>query len=271
MKKKILVFVMIISSALAGCSSNIGTKMASNIERETSQTEETETKANANKRDKYEELKERIAEKKNNNETTEESDEKKETAEEVGDKLDIKVLPTSDMTFAVFVTNNSNTVIDDLRVQLEYLDENNQVIDLDTDYHELVLPAHTVVSRMEVTTLNFDDVQVSYSIELYKHIRYVNHADEVEISASQGNDCVIVQIKNNADVYIDKIEYVVALYNGDELISLRWPESVYNLGAGQSTTDKVDIYNSVTYDDYIYGVNYDRIEVYINEANTIGF
>ena len=61
MKKKIFVFVMIISSALAGCSSNIGTKMASNIERETSQTEETETKANANKRDKYEELKERIA------------------------------------------------------------------------------------------------------------------------------------------------------------------------------------------------------------------
>lgn len=35
--------------------------------------------------------------KKNNNETTEESDEKKETAEEVGDKLDIKVLPTSDV------------------------------------------------------------------------------------------------------------------------------------------------------------------------------
>lgn len=77
------------------------------------------------------------------------------------------------MTFAVFVTNNSNTVIDDLRVQLEYLDENDQVIDLDNDYHELVLPAHTVVSRMEVPTLNFDDIQVSYSIELYKHVRYV--------------------------------------------------------------------------------------------------
>lgn len=77
------------------------------------------------------------------------------------------------MTFAVFVTNNSNTVIDDLRVQLEYLDENDQVVDLDTDYHELVLPAHTVVSRMEVLTLNFDDIQVSYSIELYKHVRYV--------------------------------------------------------------------------------------------------
>ena len=81
---------------------------------------------------------------------------------------------------------------------------------------------------------------------------------------------MIVQAKNNSAADIYYIEYIVALYKGDKLVSLCLPEDVYNLSPGQSTTQKVDTYSELTFHDYIYGTDYDRAEVYLNQAYSYG-
>lgn len=184
-----------------------------------------------------------------------------ETIEEVSEQLDFKALPTMDRLVALFITNNSNTVIDELDVQLNYTDEDGNIIDVASDGHDMVLPGYTVVSRLNVPSAGFADAQLEYHIQLGTHSGYVNHAEEVEISTNPGDDCIIVQITNNSDVSIDEIEYDVVLYKGEDIVTICYPEDVYDISPGRTVTEKVSIY----------GKDYDRIEVYLNQAHTFNF
>ncbi len=196
---------------------------------------------------------------------------KAETEAEVTAELDVKVVTTDDKKAAVFITNNSRTVINWLEVQMEYLDENGQVIDLSQDIKETILPGHMVVSRLEIPLVKFADARIRYIVHLDGMYSWdVSHIDEVGIACNVGNGCVIVQTKNNSAGAIDYIEYIVALYKGGKLVSLCWPECIYSLASGQSTTQKVYTYNDLTLDNYIYGTDYDRAEVYLNQAYSYG-
>jgi len=194
-----------------------------------------------------------------------------ETAEEVSKQLDITAVATQDGEVAVFITNNSNTIIDDLEVKVNYLDSNNMVIDQDTDGHDMILPGYTVVSKMDVPSVEFADAQIEYSIELNTYSSYVNHSDEVVITSNPGDGCVIVQVTNNSDVSLDEVEFDVVLFKGEDVVAIMYPTDIYDLGAGQSTTEKVDTYSARTLDNFTYGKDYDRIEVYLNQAHTFGF
>ena len=61
------------------------------------------------------------------------------------------------------------------------------------------------------------------------------------------------------------------LYKGQELVTVTYPQDIYDLGAGQTTTEKISVYDCETYDNLKYGSDYDRIEVYLNQAHTFGF
>lgn len=196
---------------------------------------------------------------------------KAETEAEVTAELDVKVAVTDDNKAAVFITNKSRTVIDWLEVQMEYLDENGQVIDLSQDIQELVLPEHMVVSSLEIPKVEFADARIQYMAHLDGMCSLeVNHLDEVEIACNAGNNCVIVQAKNNSAETIDYMKYIVALYKGDKLVSLCHPGYISSLASGQSATQKIYAYSELTYDNYIYGTDYDRIEVYLNQAYSYG-
>lgn len=194
-----------------------------------------------------------------------------ESAEEVSKQLEITSKPTQDGQVAVFITNNSQTIIDELEVKINYLDSNNMVIDQDTDGHDMVLPGYTVVSKMDVPSVEFADAQIEYNIELNAHRNYVNHSEDVVISSNPGDGCVMVQITNNSDVNIDEIEIDVVLFKGEDVVTITYPQDIYDLGAGQSTTEKVDVYSVKTFSNLVYGTDYDRIEVYLNQAHTFGF
>lgn len=194
-----------------------------------------------------------------------------ESAEEVSKQLEITAKPTQDGQVAVFITNNSQTIIDELEVKINYLDSNNMVIDQDTDGHDMVLPGYTVVSKMDVPSVEFADAQIEYNIELNAHRNYVNHSEDVVISSNPGDGCVMVQITNNSDVNIDEIEIDVVLFKGEDVVTITYPQDIYDLGAGQSTTEKVDVYSVKTFSNLVYGTDYDRIEVYLNQAHTFGF
>lgn len=194
-----------------------------------------------------------------------------ESAEEVSKQLEITAKPTQDGQVAVFITNNSQTIIDELEVKINYLDSNNMVIDQDTDGHDMVLPGYTVVSKMDVPSVEFADAQIEYNIELNAHRSYVNHSEDVVIASNPGDGCVMVQITNNSDVNIDEIEIDVVLFKGEDVVTITYPQDIYDLGAGQSTTEKVDVYSVKTFSNLVYGTDYDRIEVYLNQAHTFGF
>lgn len=179
--------------------------------------------------------------------------------EAVRDKVDIKAVPTLDGDVCAFITNNSDVVIDELEVQVNYLGSNGQIIDLDTDGHDVILPGHTVVSCLSAPD-DYASFDTEFEIELGVHPDYENHSEQVEVSSNEGDDCIIVQIKNNSDVMIDEIEYVVVLYNGDKVVSVSYANDVMDVAAGKTVTEKVDTFRE----------QFDRFEVYLNQAHTFG-
>ena len=195
----------------------------------------------------------------------------KESAQEVSDKLDVQAKVTLDGQVAVFATNNSDTIIDELELQINYIDESGNIIDMDTDGHDMVLPGYTVVSKMDVPSVDFADAQIEYEVSLGDHPRYVNHSEDVDVQSNPGNDCVIVQITNNSDVQIREIEYDVVLFRGDDVVTICYPEDIYDVAPGATETEKVSVYSVKTYKALKYGTDYDRIEVYLNQAHTFGY
>lgn len=179
--------------------------------------------------------------------------------ESVKQKVEVKAVPTQDGLMCVFITNNSDVVIDELSVQINYKDEGETTVDMDKDGHDMVLPGSTVVSRMDAPD-SYADYEIETSIELGAHPKYENHASDVVVNSNQGDKCVIVEITNNSDVLIDEIEYIAVLYKGDEIVTVKYPEDVMDVEAGQTITEKVETYSE----------EYDRFEIYLNQAHTFG-
>lgn len=174
-------------------------------------------------------------------------------------EVDVNAVKTQDGLMCTFITNNSDTVIDELEVQINYKDENGTTIDTDDDGHDMVLPGSTVVSRLEAPD-NYAEYQIETSIELGVHSGYENHTPDVKVNANQGDKCVIVELTNNAQVSLDEVEYVVVLYKGDQIVTVEYPKDIMNVPSGKTVTEKID-----TYDE-----EYDRFEVYLNQAHTFG-
>ncbi|WP_292144778.1 hypothetical protein [Butyrivibrio sp.] len=201
----------------------------------------------------------------------EKPEESGQSAEEVSKQLDIHGEMTMDGQAVVFVTNNSKTIIDELEVQVNYLDASGNTIDMDSDGHDMILPGYTVVSKMDVPSSGFDSSEIEYKMSLGDHPSYVNHSEDIAIESNPGSDCVIVKITNNSDVTIDEIEYDVVLYKGEDIVTITYPEDVYDVLPGSTETEKVSVYNVKTYDNLVYGTDYDRIEVFLNQAHTFGY
>lgn len=180
-------------------------------------------------------------------------------AETIREKVDVKVVPTADGLMCAFITNNSGVIIDELGVQINYKDSTGATIDMDEDGHDMVLPGSTVVSRMEAPE-QYTDYEVQTSVELGAHPTYENHAEEVEIKSNQGDQCIIVEITNNAAVDVEEVEIVAVLYQGDQIVTVEYPLDVYDVPTGTTVTEKIDTYSD----------QYDRFEIYLNQAHTFG-
>lgn len=177
--------------------------------------------------------------------------------EDIKKKIDTKAVLTSEGDMCIFVTNNSDTPIDDLEVQLNYKDSTGATIDVDSDGHDMVLPGYTVVSKIDAPE-QFADYEIETNIELGVYPTYKNHSDKVELSSSQGTDCVIIEIVNEADIIIQEIEYVVVFYKGETISAVSYPKDVMDIQPGDKITEKQSDY----------GIEYDRFEVYLNQAHT---
>jgi len=178
----------------------------------------------------------------------------------IGEQIDIKYIPTADGYICVFIKNNSDVVIDELEIQALFKDDAGVTISTDSDGHDMVLPGYTVVSMKEAPE-EYSDIVIEKNIELGVNPTYENHSAEVQLNAHDGSDGIIIEITNNSSVSIEEIEYVVVYYLGDQLVSVGYPEDVYNIDPGRTITEEVSPYN----------INYDRYEVYLNQAHSFGF
>lgn len=169
----------------------------------------------------------------------------------------VKVQPAKDGLLCAFITNNNDFVIDELDVQINFYDNSNNIIDLDEDGHDMILPNATVVSRMEAPKY-YDHFETEVSVESGIYPYYENHSENVDLSYNIGDDCVIVQITNNADITIDEIEYVVILYKNNDIVTVEYEQDVYDVPSKKTVTEKVSTY----------GDDYDNVKVYINQAHT---
>jgi uncharacterized Zn ribbon protein len=178
------------------------------------------------------------------------------SSKDIENLIDIQAVPTLDGNICVFVTNNSDVIVPDIELQVNYLDADGNIIDLATDGHDVVLPGFTVVSRLDAPS-NYSQISTEFSI--HDGIAYyVNHSNSCSVSTNLGDDCVILQITNNSGVEIDEIEYVVVFYSGDNISHVGFCTDIYDTPSGSTITKK----------ESTYGFDFDRWEVYLNQAHT---
>lgn len=187
-------------------------------------------------------------------------EESNDTADVVRDQVEIKAIPTLDGLMCVFITNNSKTIIDELGVQINYLDENGTIINLEKDGFDMVLPGSTVVARMDTPEV-YSNFEIVKSVELDIYSDYQNHAENVILNSNQGDECIIVEITNNSDITLDEVEYIAVLYMDDQIVTVEYPKDIYDVASGQTVTEKIDTSDT----------EYNHFEIYLNQAHTFGF
>lgn len=191
--------------------------------------------------------------------STGESNNATESAEMVKEKLDIKAVPTLDGLMCLFITNNSQTIIDELDVQINYKDDSGATIDTDSDGHDMFLPNSTVVSRLDAPD-NYSEYDIETNLELGVNPNYINHSNDIMVNSNQGDSCIIIEITNNSDITIDEIEYIAVLYKGNEIVTVEYPVDIMDVPSGNTITEKVETFDT----------DYDRFEIYLNQAHTFG-
>lgn len=159
----------------------------------------------------------------------------------------------------VFLCNENAVTVDDLEFEIYFKNEAGEIIDKGWDGHDAILPGSTVVSTINTPT-DYASYETKVTTDEYAN-PYTNHAKNVKLTSNQGDDCIILTIENMGDVLIEEIEYAVVFYKGDKIVKVT-TEDIYDLEAHDTTVEKEDLYPLDGEEDY------DRWEVYINQAHT---
>jgi len=173
--------------------------------------------------------------------------------------ISVTVKVTKEKDLCVFIKNNNAMVIDELELQVKYYDKDGNIVDVEDDGHDMVLPGYTVVSKLDAPK-TYEKYESVVSVELGSHPKYENHSKLVDVKSNKGENNIIVQITNNDKVTIEEAEFVVVLYQGSDVSYVSYSKDVYDIDAGKTVTEKVSTYNH----------KFDRYEVYLNQAHTFG-
>ena len=158
------------------------------------------------------------------------------------------------------IQNNSKKQIGELEIQFLFYDADNNILGTSEDGHDAILPGSTVtsfVSDMDVPQ-GYDHVDYKLNVDVDANSGYKNHTAKVDIKTNVGEDCVILQIKNNADVTIEEFEYAVVFYKDGKIVDMGNGIDVFDIESGDMVVEE---YSS-------WGVDYDTYKVFINQAHT---
>lgn len=173
---------------------------------------------------------------------------------DIESKIEITTVQTQNEEVCAFITNNSDAIVGRLKIQAIFKDAGGTMIDTDDGRVDLLSPGATVVVCLD-TPNSFDSFDIEKTVSVDENSYYTSYYDKCSITGNEGEKCVMVQFTNNSDKEISYINYVVLLYNGDDVVDTS-TEHLYNIAAGKTEVDKVNTYST----------EYDRFEIYLQSA-----
>ena len=180
-------------------------------------------------------------------------------SQNIEDYIEVSLAPVEDRYFpcvGAIIKNNSDVTIGELDIQILFYNENGDIINIEDDGHDVVLPGSTVVTRVDAPD-EYARYDYKLSVDVGANSRYKNHAANVDVKTNIGADCLILQITNNADVVIEEFEYAVVLYKDDKIVGVSYGKDVRDIPIGETVIEE-----------YETGTEFDKYEVYVNQAHT---
>ena len=178
--------------------------------------------------------------------------------DEAEKNIEVKAEQTETKKLCVFLKNNNTFVIDDLKLEVVFYDDNDKPIDTDSDGHDMILPGATVVSQIEAPT-KYKRFETNVTVELGINSNYENHSKNIKLEYNTSDDGAIAQVTNNDSVKIDEVELKAVFYKKNKIVDVSFDEDIYDLRPGKTETVK-----------FMCLEGFDSVEVYINQAHTFG-
>lgn len=183
-----------------------------------------------------------------------------EIVDSIEDKVEVKWEATDSRDVCIFLTNNATEAIPYVEGKVLYKDSEGKTIDIAEFYFNSVLAGSTVAHcayAWDVTD-EWETYEVTYTLNMDSDLGEKNHVAKCVVGSNVGDENIIVEIKNDSGVKLDEVEYVVVFYKEDQIVYAGYPEDRYEISIenGATYTGKVETR----------GNEYDRYEVYLNEA-----
>jgi hypothetical protein len=167
-------------------------------------------------------------------------------------------LKTNDILITL---KNNNSKLVDLKIEVEFYDEDDNLVDSQTDNVKCFDPNAEVMSL----------VGTGYGIDEYDHYKVFVDAEasddisvrkDLEISNNDNGNQIVTQVLNNSEEEIDSVEIVVLFIKDGEIVGAR-ENSEYNIKPGRSGNLKTSYpYSRKTYKD----IEFDEYKVVLKEA-----
>jgi len=153
-------------------------------------------------------------------------------------------------------TNTGSESIPDMEVEMVLYDKGGNIIDTESDGHDVFLPGSTVVTQKSISkdvAEAFGSLKINIDTEKYSN-HYVNHVENLDIKGSVNGEKVFLQVRNNDPEEIDEIEIVVVFYKDGKIAGAKEQE-ITHLSSGQEHVFEFSGYESAGADSYRYFVN----------------
>lgn len=179
------------------------------------------------------------------------------------DKIKITDESLSSGNILITVKNDNSTSIL-LQAQVNFYDENNNLIDTEDAYFEPVNPGKSVFEYVRTPNEAFSSYKTNI-IKCDKNLIYVDYLKDIETKTKDTGDKLLVEVTNNSNKDIEVVDLFAFFYKDDKLVGI----SNSNMPVKANGTVTVTIYypSNKKYSD----IKFDRSEVVAQAAYSMEF
>lgn len=176
------------------------------------------------------------------------------------DNIETDASTSANGKLIVFITNKNSEAVS-LEIEVEFYDENNQLVKSGKDSLNGVRPNSEAALEIYETPENYSTYKIYADAEIDDF--YITYDKELEVSDNNTGEEIAVQVKNNSENKIDWLSISVVFYKEGKTVGIsEGLES--DIKAGRSANFNISYAYDKNYDD----VEFDDYKVFINEAYT---
>ncbi len=164
---------------------------------------------------------------------------------------------TKNGSLVVFV-KNSNKVVVELEVEVEYYDANGLLVKSDSDSLYAVDSNNEVAIEFWLTPDSFDNYKIYVDVNATNAISYSN---KLEIVHNNTGKEITVQVKNPTENIIDNIGVSIVYYLNDQVVGID-TDSAYDIKPNRSGNFEFNYPTDRRYNNVLF----DKYKVFVNEA-----